>query len=53
MIFLKMIYSTHLSGNFTVNQIIKKIRKYKKKIKIKFVISVIMNQLSIMLVKKN
>ena len=35
-----------LSGNFTVNQIIKKIKKYKKKIKVKFVSSVIMNQLS-------
>jgi UDP-glucose 4-epimerase len=35
-----------LSGNFTVNQIIKRIRKYKKKIKIKLVSSVIMNQLS-------
>jgi len=36
-----------LSGNFTVNQILKKIKKYqKKKIKIKFVKSAIMNQLS-------
>jgi UDP-glucose 4-epimerase len=35
-----------LSGNFTVNQILKKIRKYKKKIKISFVRSEIMNQLS-------
>ena len=35
-----------LSGNFTVNQIIKKIKKYKKKVKIKFVKSEIMNQLS-------
>ena len=35
-----------LSGNFTVNQIIKKIKKYKKKIKVKFVTSEIMNQLS-------
>jgi|TARA_B100000767_G_scaffold274314_1_gene306898 nucleoside-diphosphate-sugar epimerase len=35
-----------LSGNFTVNQIIKRIKKYKKKIKIKFVSSAIMNQLS-------
>ena len=35
-----------LSGNFTVNQIIKKIKRYKKNIKIKFVSSVIMNQLS-------
>ncbi|SVE17494.1 uncharacterized protein METZ01_LOCUS470348, partial [marine metagenome] len=35
-----------LSGNFTVNQILKKIRKIKKKIKITFVKSKIMNQLS-------
>ena len=35
-----------LSGNFTVNQILKKIKKYKKKIKISFVKSSIMNQLS-------
>ena len=35
-----------LSGNFTVNQIIKKIKKYKKKIKVKLVTSAIMNQLS-------
>ena len=35
-----------LSGNFTVNQIIQKIKKYKKKIKVKFVSSAIMNQLS-------
>ncbi len=35
-----------LSGNFTVNQIIKKIKKYKNKVKIKFVNSEIMNQLS-------
>jgi len=35
-----------LSGNFTVNQIIGKIKKYKKKIKVKFVSSAIMNQLS-------
>ena len=35
-----------LSGNFTVNQIVKKIKKYKKKIKVKFVTSEIMNQLS-------
>ena len=35
-----------LSGNFTVNQIIKKIKKYKKKIKVKLVSSAIMNQLS-------
>ena len=35
-----------LSGNFTVNQILKKIKKYKKKLKVKFVTSAIMNQLS-------
>tara|TARA_A100000164_G_scaffold44839_1_gene33967 strand:+ start:151 stop:1074 length:924 start_codon:yes stop_codon:yes gene_type:complete len=35
-----------LSGNYTVNQIITKIRKYKKNIKIKLVKSPIMNQLS-------
>ena len=35
-----------LSGNFTVNQILKKIKKTKKKIKISFVKSAIMNQLS-------
>ena len=35
-----------LSGNYTVNQILKKIKKYKKNIKIKFVNSAIMNQLS-------
>jgi len=35
-----------LSGNYTVNQILKKIRKYKKNIKIKFVKSLIINQLS-------
>ena len=35
-----------LSGNFTVNQIIKNIKKYKKKIKVKLVSSAIMNQLS-------
>ena len=35
-----------LSGNFTVNQILKKIRKIKKKIKITFVKAEIMNQLS-------
>ena len=35
-----------LSGNFTVNQILKKIKKFKKKTKIKFVSSIIMNQLS-------
>ena len=35
-----------LSGNYTVNQILNKIKKFKKKIKIKFVSSEIMNQLS-------
>ena len=35
-----------VSGNFTVNQILTKIRKHKKNIKIKFVNSAIMNQLS-------
>ena len=35
-----------LSGNFTVNQILSKISKYKKNIKIKLVKSPIMNQLS-------
>ncbi len=35
-----------LSGNYTVNQIITKIRKYKKNINIKLVKSLIMNQLS-------
>ena len=35
-----------LSGNFTVNQILTKIKKYKKNIKIKFTTSEIMNQLS-------
>ena len=35
-----------LSGNYTVNQILKKIRKYKKNIKVKLVNSAIMNQLS-------
>ncbi len=35
-----------LSGNYTVNQILKKIRKYKKNIKVKLVKSTIMNQLS-------
>ena len=35
-----------LSGNFTVNQILTKIKKYKKNINIKFVNSPIMNQLS-------
>ena len=35
-----------LTGNFTVFQILKKIKKYKKNIKIKYVSSRIMNQLS-------
>ena len=35
-----------LSGNFTVNQILSKIRKYKNNLKVKFVKSPIMNQLS-------
>ena len=35
-----------LSGNFTVNQILKKIKKYKKNIRIKMVKSKIMNHLS-------
>lgn len=35
-----------LSGNFTVNQILKMIKKYKKKIKVKLVDAEIMNQLS-------
>jgi len=43
--FNKQIYNA-LSGNFTVNDILNKIKKYKKKIKIKFVDSEIMNQLS-------
>ena len=41
-----------LSENCTVNQILKKIRYYKKKIKIKFVYSEIMNQLSYHVDKK-
>ncbi len=35
-----------LSGNFTVNQILNKIKRYKKKINVKFVKTKIMNQLS-------
>tara|TARA_B110001452_G_scaffold14308_1_gene11752 strand:- start:348 stop:1259 length:912 start_codon:yes stop_codon:yes gene_type:complete len=35
-----------LTGNFTVHQIINKIKKYKKNVKVKFVKSAIMNQLS-------
>ena len=41
-----------LSENCTVNQIIKKIKKFKKKVKIKFVHSEIMNQLSYHVDKK-
>ena len=41
-----------LSENCTVNQIIQKIKKFKKKIKIKFVSSEIMNQLSYHVDKK-
>ena len=41
-----------LSGNFTVGQILKKIRKYKKDIKIKLVKTAIMNQLSYHVSKK-
>ncbi len=44
-IFNNEIYNV-LSGNYTVNQIIKIIKKYKTNIKIKFVKSKIMNQLS-------
>ena len=44
-IFKNDVYNA-LSGNFTVKQIINIIKKYKKKIKIKFVNSKIMNQLS-------
>ena len=39
------IYNAH-SGNYTVNQILKKIKIYKKNIKVEFVNSDIMNQLS-------
>ena len=35
-----------LSENCTVNQILQKIKRFKKKIKVKFVYSEIMNQLS-------
>ena len=35
-----------MSGNFTVNQILKMIKKYKKKIYVKLVDAEIMNQLS-------
>ena len=44
-IFNNNVYNV-LSGNFTVQQILKIIKKYKKNIKIKFVNSAIMNQLS-------
>ena len=44
-IFNNMTYNA-LSGNFTVKQIISMIKKYKKNIKLKFVNSEIMNQLS-------
>ena len=35
-----------LSGNYTVEHVLKIIKKYKKKIKVKYVSSPIMNQLS-------
>ena len=41
-----------MSGNFTVGQILKKIKKYKKKIKVKLVKTEIMNQLSYHVSKK-
>ena len=44
--FFKIEIFNALSGNYTVNQILKKIRKYKKDIKVKLVNSAIMNQLS-------
>ena len=44
-VFNNSIYNV-LSGNFTVKQIIKMIKKYKKKVGVKFVKSEIMNQLS-------
>mgnify|MGYP005991562729 FL=1 len=50
-LFKNNIYNA-LSENCTVNQIIHKIKKYKKKIKIKFVYSEIMNQLSYHVDKK-
>ena len=43
--FKKDIYNA-LSGNFTVDQILTKVKKYKKNIRVKFVNSPIMNQLS-------
>ena len=46
-----MIYNV-LSENCTVNQILKKIKRYKKNIKIKFVNSQIINQLSYHVSKK-
>ena len=45
-IFLKMTFIMLLSENCTVKQIINKIKLFKSKIKIKFVYSEIMNQLS-------
>ena len=50
-LFKNNIYNA-LSENCTVNQIIQKIKKYKKNIKIKFVYSEIMNQLSYHVDKK-
>tara|TARA_B110000008_G_scaffold278945_1_gene324242 strand:+ start:67 stop:990 length:924 start_codon:yes stop_codon:yes gene_type:complete len=50
-LFKNNIYNA-LSENCTVNQILQKVRKYKKKIKIKFVYSEIMNQLSYHVDKK-
>ena len=50
-LFKNNIYNA-LSENCTVNQIIQKIKRYKKKIKIKFVYSEIMNQLSYHVDKK-
>ena len=44
-IFLNETYNVH-SGNFTVKEIIQKMKKFKRKIKIEFVKSKIMNQLS-------
>ena len=43
---------TVVSNNFTVNQIIKKIKKIKKNIKITYINSAIMNQLSYHVDKK-
>jgi len=50
-LFKNEIYNA-VSENCTVNQIIQKIKKYKKKIKIKFVYAEIMNQLSYHVDKK-